>query len=142
MIIGEIGVPHGKISVSVTSITLVNNTAKTVDLSTSSGKRRRLLSVSATNPDDVNRQFYLTHYKEGGKTTKIQILLDVAALAASGGRVEWPNTMTDQEDNSPAWHPVITLPSHVWSAIWEAGGASAGGTDADGLICVYLEINV
>lgn len=125
---------------SVTSVTLANNTAKTIDTIVPTGERWFLINVKVTNPDDVNRVFTCHIYKEAAKTNDVKNLLYVAALTASGGTSNWPNTNGNFGGTVEMWAPVVLSAGNTLSATWAAGGASAGGTDADGLVVEYLRI--
>lgn len=132
--------PGGKLKQPVTSLTLVNNTEKVEDIAVPTGKIWVLLSVKARNPDDVTRDISVRTYKEAAKTNQISILTTQTVVPASV--VQWPNT-----DPSSLYRQIPSVPAELLAAgnvleiTWAAGGASAGGTDADGLVIAYLEID-
>jgi hypothetical protein len=132
--------PGGNFQQAVTSITLVNNTAKTEDVTVPAGKRWVLQSIKVTNPDNVTRTIQGVLYKEAGKTNHIAQILKVTNLAASG-RHQAPHDSPAQALDT--FHDVrgrILAAGNTISIIWATGGASAGGTDADGLVIEYLEL--
>jgi len=126
---------------SVTSVTLVNNVTKTIDVVVPDNKKWILLSFKVTNPDDVARTITAVLYKEAAKTNYIKRLMSEAAVGATAIR-QWP-----KETNSSTVQRVPTLPAEIvteentLNVVWATGGASAGGTDADGLVVTYLEID-
>lgn len=132
--------PAGKIGQEVTSVTLANNTAKTVDTTVPAGKKWILISIKITNPDDVQRTCSMYKYKEAAKTNVIKIY-DSSAVGA-GGTAQHPNSITGVR-TATEFHPQpaeILAPGNTISVGWAAGGASSGGTDADGLVIEYLEV--
>jgi len=131
----------GKKVISVTSITLANNTAKTVDITVPTIKRWLLLSAKMTNPDNVTRNAYMFHYKESTKTNFVKTLTTASNLA-SGAGLQYPNSETGVINKAPFPQVIILDPNETLVFTWDAGGASAGGTDADGLIVEYMEIDV
>ena len=140
----------GKIIHDVTSLTLVNNTAKTLNIVAPVGKKWLVVSIKVTNPDDQARTVYGILWKEAANTNKVMGLFYKADLAASG------------EICSPSYSPTaigayqsqgglpILLKGRTASGAtddteivitWATGGASAGGTDADGLVVTALELD-
>lgn len=122
---------------SITSLTLVNNVAKTIDITVPTNKKWLLLGIKAANPDNVDRAINTQVFKEAAKTNLLSRLLSnsTATLVV----IYWPSAVSVQT-SARAWHPRILEAGNVISTIWAAGGASAGGTDADGLIIEYLEL--
>lgn len=134
--------PGGKLKQEVTEVILVNNVTKTIDVLVPAGKIWILLGVKLLNPDDVDRTVNIYKYKEAAKTNLIATLF-TAAITAVTELGHWPfvgaagNTMRSFPTN-----PAEMLASgNVLSIVWTTGGASAGGTDADGLVVEYLEID-
>jgi len=130
----------GRKKSDVTSITLANNTAKTVDSTVPANKRWLLLGVKAMNPDDVGRDLYIDHYKEAAKTNLIRRL--AAETPAAGARTQWPSSVAGDVTKTPKHDLMVMDAGETISILWAAGGASSGGTDADGLVVDYLEVQV
>jgi len=130
----------GKKNIAVTSVTLVNNTALVTDVTVGTGKRWLLISVKITNPDSVTRNCYIIHYKESAKTNLVTRLADATNLA-SGATFHVPSFQSTTSQTS-AKMPFIMDAGETLSILWEAGGASAGGVDADGLVVEYMEIDL
>lgn len=125
---------------SVTSITLVNNTAKTQSLASliPAGFIGEILSIKITNPDNVGRD--VTVWIEDASGNEIFFLLAGQALAA-GIRAQFPNTWVTTtvgdgraDGGGGKGKPALLFAGDVVKVLWAAGGASAGGTDADGLV--------
>lgn len=134
--------PGGRHLQAVTSVTLVNNTAKTIDTTVPDGKRWLLLNVRMNNPDDVARTERIWIYKEAAKTNFLRELLDSSINASAGGSFP-SNEMSDVVDmQARGLPPIILSAGNTIQAYWGAGGASSGGTDADGLVVEYLELSV
>jgi len=130
----------GKIVQSVTSITLVNNTAKTVNVTVPSGKRWLLLSLKMGQPDNVQRTLTVDKYKEAAKTNFMGPLVTVGL--GVGILQLWPTNDAVHTIRNIACNPAeIMHDGNTLAITWAAGGASAGGTDADGLVYEYLEID-
>lgn len=130
----------GRIYQSIQSLTLVNNTAKTID--TEIGAYRLWLThLKATNPDNVTRDINVEIYKEAAKTNHLRKLTYQAAVAA-GGRIEWPNSITGAADKTGLYAPIFLEEFNVLTVVWAAGGASAGATDADGLVIEGMAMEV
>ena len=133
--------PAGKLWQDVTSVTLVNNTAKTVDIVSKNHKRILILNIKATNPDNVARDITLTKYKETAKTNIIKTLYTVSRNA--GATLNWPNSIAAEIGTDPRMaSPCILEYTNKIAVVWGAGGVSAGGVDADGLVVEYLELDV
>jgi len=132
--------PAGQIHKEVTSITLVNNTAKTVDHTVPAGKVWKLHGIKATNPDDVNRGIDFVVYKEAAKTNEIELLTSQTVLTVT--RLQWPNHDDQAQLKSNVPHEVIMEAGNTLSIVWATGGVSTGATDADGLVVQYQEVAV
>lgn len=133
--------PGGKPKQEVTSVTLVNNTAKTVDMTVPSGKQWILLGVRIANMDDVDRACTIRKYVTAGKTSLIAQLFS-ATLTATGGRGHFPGTSTSVSTRHVASNPSeFMVDGNTLSIVWAAGGASAGVVDVDGLVVEYLEVD-
>lgn len=132
----------GALKQDVTSVTLVNNTQKVVDITCPANKRRLILNIKAVNCDDVARNIQIWKFKEAACTNLISLLLSVAAVAAADF-VNYPNTTTGSSYvNSAGNVPQLLEAGNTIRIIWAAGGASTGATDADGLVVEYLEVDV
>lgn len=129
----------GELVQDVTSVVLVNNTTKTIDKTVPDNRKWIILSIRAMNPDDVQRNITITKFKEAAKTNTIK-RYNVAATAASS-LLQWPSgpfTAAFARKSSAPFEVLVT--GNTIEIVWVAGGASAGGTDADGLIVEYLEV--
>lgn len=134
--------PGGKHEQSITSLTLGNNTQKTVDTTVPAGERWLVLSIKVTNPDNVNRAVSIDIYKEAALTNFMRNLAYQADVAPNQ-RLQWPNFATEPWHNiQSVWSLVILETGNTISMKWMAGGASAGGTDADGIVIDYLKMVV
>jgi len=134
--------PGGRKVADVTSVTLANNTALTVNKTVGTGKRWLLLSIRLTNPDNVARNCSIIHYKEAALTNVLDYLGYIAGLAAATA-YQVPNTTTGTSTRSDGRTlPKVLDAGETVSVNWAAGGVSAGGTDADGLVVEYLELDV
>lgn len=122
----------------VTSITLVNNTAKEELVTVGAGLIWILLGIKAHNIDDVNRVVSIEIYNEAAKTSLLEVL-DSETVTATTGRLQWPNSTINVTIESNLFHPVILTAGQTIRVNWATGGASAGGVDADGLVVQYLE---
>ena len=134
--------PGGQLKQEVTSLTLVNNTAKTVDITVPADKRWKFNMLKVVNVDNVNRAVTFTLYKEVGKTNIIQILWTKTVTA--GAALVWPLAATPAADNTmpfPMTDGLIMNAGNTISIVFATGGASAGATDADGIVADYLEID-
>lgn len=131
--------PGGAHEQKVTSVTLVNNTEKTVDTVVPAGKRWILLAVRAVNGDDVQRTVNIYIYKEAAKTNLLRQIFNGAVGAGAAG--QWPG-MLDSVQYQYIWSLVVLEAANAISVVWAAGGASTGAVDADGLIIDYLEVDL
>ena len=134
----------GKLVQDVTSVTLVNNTAKTEDVTVPANKKWLLLWLKVENPDDVNRLVTVNIWNESGKTTRILARL-LYATVSNGQRAHWPLNLSGTNDDTMfnhAWSPVVLDAGDTIEVIWGAGGASTGATDADALVICYIEVPV
>lgn len=121
----------------VTSVTLVNNTAKTVDTTVPAGKKWKFNSIKITNPDDVARTVDFLFYKEAAATNLI-LTLDATSVGAAG-TLQFPRYAASASLHTfPVVHTLIA--GNIIRVTWRAGGVSAGGTDADGLVTTYREV--
>lgn len=131
--------PGGKLKQEVTQVVLVNNVAKTVDTSVPAGKLWLLLSIKLNNSDDVTRDMHIKVFKEAAKTNLVHPLVSAAAVAA-GADLVWPNNVSAGGVHNISF-PCILVAGNKIECYWEAGGASAGATDVDGLVMSYSEID-
>ena len=136
-------VPMERLKQEVTSVTLVNNTQKTVDVTVPQGERWLLLWWNVTNPDDVVRNMTVSLYKELAKTNVLAKLLYKANVAAASvERFGMPHYKPTVAAENLTDYPILLAAGNTISFVWSAGGASAGGTDADGLIYCYLKVEI
>lgn len=129
--------PGGSVEDSVTSITLANNTAKTQDKSVETDTLWVVENIKITNPDDVQRNVRIEVYKEAAKTNLICYLKGTTTLAA-GATLNIPTKATASTEEGVL--PMTLGPGNTISVYWAAGGASTGGTDADGLVIHYRKL--
>lgn len=133
--------PSGQVLADVTALTLVNNTSKTVDVLVPTDCLWVLEQIKITNPDNVNRAVTVRLYKEAAKTN----------LIAGLGAVTLATTVTLLlPNNTPAAD--TTVDSNIRGRVlgggftielgWATGGASAGGTDADGIVVMYRKLSL
>jgi len=132
--------PAGQIHKEVTSVTLVNGTAKTLDTVVPAGKVWKLDGIKAINCDDVNRNISATIYKEAGKTNEIKSIASVTVTTLQ--RIQWPSNDDLAQLVSNIEHDIILEAGNTISIVWASGGASTGATDADGLVIEYREVAV
>lgn len=130
--------PGGEPFQDPTSVALVNNTAKTIDVTVPAGKKWVLLAIKMMNPDDVARVLDINKWKEAAKTTEIARLENISLGA--GGIIHWPNTDATSVIRTTASNPAeIMSAGNTLEFQWASGGASTGATDADGIVIEYLE---
>lgn len=149
----------GKLKQEVTSITLANNTEKKQKHTCPTGKRQLILNVKMTNPDNVTREFAVEKWVEAAETSliKYMVVRDILAgevlnwpgypfwdLAGTDTTAAWTATMEHGDNQAQALpvFPEILEEGNTLSCRYKAGGASAGGTDADGLVIELLEVDV
>jgi len=130
----------GRLVQDVQSVTVGNNDVVYVHTEVPANKRWVLINIKAVNPDSVNRAIFIYVYKEVARTNLVVTL--VSADIATTDVVNYPNSVAAlyNRNNSPGL--MILRGGNVLSVHWAAGGASAGGTDADGLVLTYLEYDV
>ena len=131
----------GKPVQEVTSVPLVNNTALTIDKTVPAGKIWLLKSIKIVNPDDVGRSVTVVIYKEVAKTNTLDLIISGITITAAATRMLPSFIATSWASSSGLFKDKMMVAGNVLSITWAAGGASAGGTDADGLIVEYLEID-
>lgn len=131
--------PGGQKVKAITSLTLVNNTAKNLDLLCGTGKIIIILHVRAINADNVNRGVLIRHYNEAAATNLISMVCSATIVTLEV--LQWPNTDMDELQSTTLFYPLILVAGNILRISWAAGGASAGATDADGLVIEYLEID-
>lgn len=121
---------------NVTSVVLVNNVTKTIDLTPGAGKRWELLGIRMANIDDVARTCNLSHFADAGATLNLTEYLE---SSLTGNPMFWPNGDDLATVYANKFHKSVIEGVEIMRAKWTAGGASSGGTDADGLACEVLE---
>lgn len=123
---------------NVTSVTLVNNTTKTLDLSPGAGKRWQLLRFICYNPDDVARNVSVN--QRDASDTVIDSV--IASSAFNPGTFQCAPAAAHNLVTETAGHfdGGIIEDDEYMRVTWAAGGASSGGTDADGLVMQVMEI--
>lgn len=131
--------PSGQPTTSVTSITLVNATAKTQDITVPTDTLWLVQMIKAVNADDVNRVITIEVFNEAAKTSRIGTL--AVADTATGVFLQWPNNEAAQVARTVnPGYPMLLGPGMTISVTWASGGASTGGTDADGLVIWYRKL--
>lgn len=118
--------PAGFYSDNVTSIVLVNNTAKTQFLTVPTGKAWMILGGIVHNGDDVARNVSVVI--RTSSDVWLQVLYDATSVAA-GAEKQFPTS--DMADGSvgPSAYPVMAFSGEKVKFTYAAGGASAGGTE-------------
>jgi len=137
--------PSGKVHKLVTSVTLVDATAKTIDVTVPAGKLWRLSSIRVVNSDDVTRYIDGFIYNEAAKTNLLDHLFRNQTLTT--GFLQIPNAVRAVVGTVGGYSmgenfPKILEAGNTISILWASGGASTGATDADGLIIEYEEVAV
>lgn len=132
--------PGGELKQAVTSIVLVDNVAKTVDTTVPANKMWILITVRLVNGDDVARVCALHKFKESGKTNRIKTYASTSI--AAGAALQFPGGVDTATSMKNLAQPELFVEGNTLSAIWAAGGASTGSTDADGLVLEYLELDL
>lgn len=127
----------GEIVSNLTSVTLVNNTLKQVDITVPAGKRWYLFGGSITNPDDVGRN--CTIFVTDGTAILYRILKDQAIGATASAY--FPNTEATVSQIGSGAYPLPLLAGYMISFYWAAGGASAGGVSASGAVAMVVEVD-
>ena len=128
--------PGGRLKREIQSVTVADNTTKTITVTVPAGKLWRLLGVRMINPDNVSRTLKIYVYDENDNL--LCILLERSGIGANS-YIQWPCTL---ESSSIKANPAIQLlkGGDYLKCIWAAGGASSGGTASAGLIIEYLEL--
>lgn len=132
--------PSGTPTADEYSITLVNNTAKTQDVTVPANELWVLQSVKITNPDDVTRNVTITLWNEAAKTNKI-LVLDSQNIATTD-RLQIPSNDDHAYNFSNASKDFVLAAGMTIEVVWAAGGASTGATDADGLVIFYRKLSL
>ena len=134
--------PGGRLVQVVRSITLVNNTQKIEDVTVPSGERWLLLGVKMANMDDVDRVVSVEIYKEAAKTNLLRSLMYFTCATLKIRQFpSWPSGGISGSSTFQ-YAPVVLEAGNTLSCIWEAGGASAGVVDVDGLVVEYLKVEI
>lgn len=132
--------PMGYIAHQVESVALVNNTEKTIEYTCPDDTVIEIISIYATNPDDVARDVGMTLFTDSGLGTVAAQLMYASGVPASSW-VTFPNN--DDQSFTYRNHKVLLIRSGETIQIrWKAGGASSGGTDADGLVIRYRKLSL
>lgn len=132
--------PSGSIEQSVTSITLVNNTAKTQDITVPADERWSVESILAINADNVDRAISVKVFKTASKSILLRYIANVSVTTLQ--RLMLPNNSA-ATTQSYGWQAGMTLEEgNTIEVIWAAGGASAGSVDADGLVICYRKLTM
>jgi hypothetical protein len=133
--------PSGSIKTSVTSVTVVNNTTKTVDISVPTDTVWAIQSIKVVNPDDVARTVGINLYNEVAKTNQIALL--TAASVGAGGLIHYPsNAAVENSELTRTGYPLVLGPGMTINIVLAAGGASSGGTTADGIVILYRQLSL
>jgi len=128
----------GKLYQERVSVTLSNNTTKTITLTVPSGKRWKVYAASMTNGDDVARTLDL--YVYDGSNNVIHRLGHDSDTPASEAREmlgHVPANAADVSSNAAmAGGGAVLKAGNKLALVWWAGGASSGGTS---YYCVTYE---
>ena len=119
------------------STTLVNDTQKDEVITPPSGKRWEVLSIYIHNGDTVARNTIVELRKAGTPSTSLNIIKGFGS--ASSGETDVGPTMGNTEESGRD----IFIESGDGNEIhflWEAGGASGGGTANYGYIVLETDI--
>jgi len=122
---------------NITEVVLVNNTLKTIDLTPGAGKRWHVSTIQVVNGDDVQRTVIIRHFAEAAATNLLSI--ENSSGIGANGRYMWPNNDDLAVGFSNVYFNKIVEGVEIIRVAWNAGGASTGSTDADGLTCQVLE---
>lgn len=136
-ILAFLGIPRARLVQAVTSVTLVNNTVKTNDVTVPANRRWKLLHIRMVNCDDVARTMTIKIWKEAAKTNLLRTIINLSANA--GVAHEYPSSKTGISSSTPLYAPIILDEGNTIELKWAAGGASTGATDADAQVVEYLE---
>lgn len=134
--------PSGSVESSIQTVTLVNNTAKTLTYTVTDDTMVVIQTISVTNPDDVARTVTITLWNESAKTNRLAIL-EQDSVGASG-IMHYPNLETAGGGSTGfirnAGFPLLLKAGMTIEVVWAAGGASSGGTDADGFAILLRKL--
>lgn len=125
----------GKLYQERASVTLVNNTTKTLDLTVPAGKRWLVYMVSMTNGDDVDRTANVFVVDGSGNTLHV---LGYATISAGGGSMKELLGGIETGTNTTYFRkiPILIKAGNKLRLKWNAGGTSSGGTS---YYCVTYE---
>jgi len=127
--------PSGTIRADATSVTLVNNTAKTTDISVPTDGVWELQIIKVTNPDDVARVVTVSLYTTPAKTVLVATL--VSGSVNAGSRLMFPHGVVSASQLNMPNRPFLLGATWTIEVVHATGGASTGGTDAAGIVCAY-----
>jgi len=109
------------------SVTLVNNTAKVLELTVPKGKIWRLYGVTMHNGDDVSRNMSCSIIDENGN---LLFYIGSTSTAAPAGAyrnlLRYVDTSSASDVGSP--FPLPVKGGNKVKLAWAAGGTSSGGT--------------
>ena len=126
----------GYIYTSVNSLTLVNNTAKANDFTVPDDTVWILQNIRGTNPDDVQRTVSIIIYRTNAVTNRIRDVFNAAVGAGAVFNVPNDNPLANSTKCADIKDFVLGAGNTI-RIYYDAGGASSGGTDADGIILNY-----
>jgi len=115
----------GKLYQERTSVTLVNDTTKTVDLTVPSGKRWVIHALRMENGDDVTRVLDV-HIIDGSGNVLHKMANE--SVGAGIGREMINHHPTAVAGASPWRGDILVKAGNKLRLVWNAGGASSGGT--------------
>lgn len=118
-----------------TNVTLVNNTAKTQDITVPTGMRWYIFGGKVSNGDSVDRATYVR--LQDGSANTILYLKSSATLAA-GAEWNFPQHADNTSQIQGGSYPLPALAGWVIRFYWAAGGASAGGTSQVSLLVLEV----
>jgi len=124
--------PSGYIVTSVNAVTVVNNTGKTEKFTVPDDTVWVVDSIRAVNPDDVARDIYIRWWKESALTNKISNLS--YGGAGAGGDIVFPSVSSIGVAYNENPTPIVMGAGETIEVYFSAGGASTGGTLANGVV--------
>lgn len=126
----------------VTSVEVVNNTAKTIDVTVPANQEWMIQHIKIVNPDDVSRVTTIIAYIEAAKTNILAELMSLTMTTLQ--TIYWAHneltTSATKLIEMTSQMPLTLIAGNTISFVWASGGASTGATDADGLVVAYRRI--
>jgi len=122
------------------SVTLVNNTKKTIKKTVPVYKKWLVFGALIHNPDDVARGCQIRCLRTDNESFGNMLAWNTTINA--GDKIRVPNpSQNSQYEFAPASYPIILSEGEVIEFTWEAGGASSGGS-SNLTVLEYIEVDV